>query len=383
MKIVCVSTSQVPSDRANSIQVMKVCQALAQLGHDVRLLVPDDGQVSTKKRGWASLAYHYGLTTPFSIEWLALSRLWNRRGFNWDAVRRSKTLGAGLIYTRSTPAAVMGLMHGMPVALEIHHLPSGRVGPLWYRLFLALPGRKRLLPLTHALLELLNSRYPSRLRAAQVLVAPSGVDLERFVGLPEPEKARRQLDLASGATVACTGHMYAGRGTSMFLQLAARMPQVNFLWVGGRSKDIQAWRSRASADGIKNLTFTGFIPNQRVPLYQAAADVLLLPYQKSVAISSGGDTANVFSSLKMFEYMAAGRAILASDLPVVREILHESMAVFCPPDDLAVWIEALRGLLADKRRRRTLGENAQREVMNYTWLERSRRCLDYFLDMRT
>ena len=83
---------------------------------------------------------------------------------------------------------------------------------------------------------------------------------------------------------------------------------------------------RLEQGGIKNVHLTGFVPNEELPLYQAACDILLMPYEEAIAGSSGGDTARFASPMKAFEYMAAGRPILSSDLPVFREVLDEAFA---------------------------------------------------------
>jgi glycosyltransferase involved in cell wall biosynthesis len=160
--------------------------------------------------------------------------------------------------------------------------------------------------------------------------------------------------------------------------LAKRFPDASFVWVGGRPEDTRVWEPRALSIGLSNVTFTGFVPNERIPLYQAAADVLLMPYGKTVATSSGGNTAEICSPMKMFEYMAAGRAILTSDLPVLHEVLDDSMAVFCPPDDAARWGTALGGLLADGKRQQALGQRARAAVAKYDWRERAQRVLEGF-----
>ena len=388
MKIVFVSASQVPSDTANSIQVMKVCQAFAQLGHETILLVPANPQPAIRNpsislRTSPQLAAHYGLTTPFEIQpirccaWLPVK---DRRTFPWTAVRRARRLKADLLYTWPVQSAALGLLAGLPVMLEMHDFPAGRFGQLWYRLFLRLPGKKRLLPITHALRRELERRYRSALPDEQVVIAPDGVDLERYEHLPDPQPARRQLGLPLSPTVVCTGHLYAGRGAGIFLTLAASFPKVNFLWVGGRPQEVDEWRGRAAACGLRNVTFSGFVPNARIPLYQAAADILLMPYERTVSTSSGGDTADICSPMKMFEYMAAGRAILSSDLPVLREVLNENNAVFCPPDDAGAWESSLGKLLADSKRRQALGQRARADVKEYSWLARARRILEDFND---
>jgi glycosyltransferase involved in cell wall biosynthesis len=367
MKIICVSASQIPSDTANSIQVMKVCQAFTQIGHDVTLVVPGERQSTVSN---PQLQNHYGLHKFFDIEWLPIH---NRHLFPWKAVRRARRLGADLLYTWPVQSAALGLLAGIPTMLELHDFPSGSFGPLWLRLFLAFPGRKRLLPITDALRRALD------LPLEQTVIAPDGVDLERYASLPDPESARRELGLPAAPTVLCTGHLYEGRGAGLFLVLAEKFPQASFVWVGGRPADVETWKQRAA--GLANVTFTGFVPNERIPLYQSAADVLLMPYQRTVATSSGGNTAEFCSPMKMFEYMAAGRAILSSDLPVLREVLDETAAVFCPPDDAGAWESALGELLNDSKRRQVLGRRARAAVEQYSWMARAQRVLEGFYEI--
>ena len=129
-------------------------------------------------------------------------------------------------------------------------------------------------------------------------------------------------------------------------------------------------------DGASNVTMTGFVENSRLPLYQAAADVLLMPYSRSISASSGQDIAEVINPMKMFDYMAAGRAILSADLPVIREVLNEVNAVFCGPSNVDAWEKSLRALMTDKPRRLALGAQARSDVAGYTWLAREKRALD-------
>ncbi len=368
MKIVCVSASQVPSDTASSIQVMKVCQSLCQLGHNVTLLVP--GQEAET----VDLLAHYGLHERFEVEWLPGR---NRRLFPWKAAWHAKQLAPDLVYAWPIQVAVLSLVSGIPSLLEMHDFPEGRFGPLWFRLFLTLPGKKRLLPITHALQQALEKKY-GIMTNKQVVISPDGVDLERYVSLPDPRSARRQLSLPDAPLVLCTGHLYAGRGADLFLALAAKFPRASFLWVGGRPADVDYWKTEASQQALANVTFTGFVTNDRIPLYQAAADLLLMPYERTISGSSGGNTVDICSPMKMFEYLAAGRAIVTSDLPVLREVLDESTAVFCAPEELRAWESALGVLLADEKLRETLGQRARVIAQRYAWKERSNRALAGF-----
>ena len=381
MKIVAISGSQVPSNVANSLQTMKAVHALAQLGHAVTLIVPvaDAQRVEEINPGadqWPDLAHFYGLQKEFEVEYLPSP---SRRLFFLSAVRRAKSLKPDLLYAWPLPSAVLGLMNNLPVVLEMHDLPSGRVGPLWFRYFRRAKGRKRLAVITRALREALTDRYGDITRNTDVVLTPNGVELERFEKLPEPAQARRILNLPEAPTVVCTGHLYTGRGVELFTQLAeAFCPQgVRFLWAGGRQADIEMWQSRTK--GITNLTFCGFIPNAQLPMYQAAADVLLMPYSRQIGISSGaGNSAQISSPMKMFEYLATGRAILASDLPVFQEVLNLQNAVFCAPENLSAWQWALQDLLDNPDKRTELAYQARRDAQPYSWIERARRILDEF-----
>jgi glycosyltransferase involved in cell wall biosynthesis len=139
---------------------------------------------------------------------------------------------------------------------------------------------------------------------------------------------------------------------------------------------VDYWRRKVAHAHALNVSIIGFVENSRVPLYQAAAEILLMPYGSRVEASSGQDIAEVINPMKMFEYMATGRAIVTADLPVIREILDESMAVFCPVDDMAAWKAAILDLSGDSQRRQTLGMNARQAAKKYTWTARATRAVD-------
>jgi glycosyltransferase involved in cell wall biosynthesis len=105
----------------------------------------------------------------------------------------------------------------------------------------------------------------------------------------------------------------------------------------------------------------------------------LMPYGRSIMGSSGSaDSAAVASPMKMFEYMAAARAIVTSDLPVIHEVLNRQNAVFCDPDGIDDWSSAIQSLLNDAQRRKELGQQAGRDVQGYTWVARAQRILNRF-----
>ena len=396
MNIVCISASQVPSDAANSIQVMKACQSLAQLGHRLRLLVPEPaGKKRPAHPTNQQLAAFYGLQTSFPVEWLPTERYMKKYDFCMSAARQARAYSADLVYVWPLQAAVFAARHQVPVMLEMHGPPEGKLGPLLFSLLLWLPTKKRILPITGALANILGEfsldwRNALKQRPAPGLstltikpnlsftLSPNGVDLERFHGLPEPAQARTELGLPDGFTAGYTGHLYPGRGMGLLVELARRFPRINFLWVGGKPEDVSGWKVKLQAENLSNVTLTGFVDNSRLPLYQAAADLLLMPYERSIAGSSGGDFASYASPMKMFEYMACKRAILSSDLPVIREVLNQNNALLLPPEDPDAWAAALQSCLDNPEKAQLLAGQAWQDVQQYTWLARARRALEGF-----
>ena len=166
-------------------------------------------------------------------------------------------------------------------------------------------GKKRLLLITEALRKALEKQYQVDLHRPDVQIAPNGTEMERYADLPEARAARSQLSLPDKLTVVYTGHLYPGRGMGLLVALAEALPEVNFLWVGGRPDDVEYWRSRLAERKANNVILTGFIENSKLPLYQAAGDVLLMPYEQEIAGSSGGNSAAICSPMKMFDYLAA------------------------------------------------------------------------------
>ncbi len=371
MKIAAITNSRIPSLTANSIQAMKVCDALTQLGHELTLIAPRE----TEPARWEELARHYGLRHEFRVQWRASIPLLHRLDLVWQAQMDARRLHPDLIYTWLPQSAAFAAWRSYPVVLEMHADVAGRFGAWWLKRFWAGRGRKRMLVTTQALREALQRSTGITFPDSDVLVAPNGADLERYAGLPSPAEARRALGLPDRLTAGFTGHFYKGRGMDLLYQLARALPDVQFLWVGGTAEAVSEWRQILASSATANVTLTGFVENSRLSRYQAAADVLLMPYGKSISASSGQDIAEVINPMKMFEYMAAQRAILTADLPSIREVLDERTAVFCPPGELEAWKTTLSALLQDAGRRAALAARARQAVEKHTWLARAEQAL--------
>lgn len=372
MNIALIAGSKIPSRTANSIQTMKMAQAMMALGHAVHVYVPG----RTPNESWDEIAVHYGLQNKIDIHWLSVIPRLRGYDFGVRAVHLALRRRADVLYTRLPQAAAYASWRGFPTIFETHDMPGGRIGPFLLQAFLRARNAYRLVVITHALADDVKTKYSPPSKPGFTVIAPDGVDLERYKDLPAPRRARQLLGLQQRFTVGYTGHLYLGRGIGLILRVASRLHEFGFLVIGGEPEDVSRLKVQVDEAGLKNVTVFGFLSNKDLPLYQAACDGLLMPYQAHVAASSGGDISRYLSPMKMFEYLACGRAILASDLPVLQEVLiHEKNALILPSKDEIAWEKALRKLSSDPDFRARLGIEARDSAHKFSWTARAEKIL--------
>jgi glycosyltransferase involved in cell wall biosynthesis len=214
----------------------------------------------------------------------------------------------------------------------------------------------------------------------RLLVAPDAVDPARFSALPARQAARAALGLPPhGPIVTYTGHLYPWKGAHTLARAARHLPPDALVCiVGGTPADGAAFRAFLERKGLSGVHLAGYVPPAEVPRWLAAADVLVLPNSGTEAIS-----ARYTSPLKLFEYMAAGRPIVASDLPSLREVLADGQnAVLVPPDDAPALAGAIRSLLADPARAARLAAQGRADVAGRTWDARARAIAGFVAGLR-
>ena len=370
MKIAYLSSAAVPSNSAHSLQVMKMCQAMQQEGHTVTLVLPPAGG-KTAAADWERL---YGVTIRFEVRRVNLPPVFGRRGLAFALAGEAARLSPDMVYTRGVDIAWAAAARGLRTVVEIHALPAGWFGP-WYLRMLARNPAVRMIAISRPLKDFLRGRFAG-LAGHSILIAPDAVDLERYKRLPSPEKARARLGLPQkGFTAGYFGSLVAGRGVEQIIELAGRLPKVSFIVLGGEEAAVDRWKRQAP--NRENLRWMGHIPNAELPLYQAACDALLMPYQKAVTVQNRGNTAEIMSPMKLYEYMAAGRLILTSDLPALRVILNETNSVLLPCDAIDLWMAALGKAQCAKVWAGVLASRARKDVQPFTWRNRVRTIMKF------
>jgi glycosyltransferase involved in cell wall biosynthesis len=383
LHICYITKSKIPSAEANSIQVMKMCAALAGHGAQTELIIPfrpREWWRTTRRQidpwDWYAVPRTFRLTR---ILYPYPGRALNRRseGFAYGLAAAWHVLARrpDLAYTRDPWVARWLAQWGQPLVFEAHHPAQEMAHPAFPR-FLAQARKESSLRGIVAISQGAADAYVAAgVPASKVHVLHDGVDLERFDSAPAKGAARRQLGLPNERKIAAhVGHLYRGRGAELILQCAAQLPNVLFLFVGGLPADIARCQEVADDLGLGNVRFVGLVPNAQVPSYLAAADVLVMPY------TSATPTVQSMSPLKMFEYMAASRPIVASDFATVREVLtHEVNALLVEPDDADALLAGLQRILSDRAMAERIAAQARSDVERHTWPKRAASILERFV----
>jgi glycosyltransferase involved in cell wall biosynthesis len=192
--------------------------------------------------------------------------------------------------------------------------------------------------------------------------APVGADLVAFRPDVSGREIREKMGL-TGPVVLYLGQLHSAQYAHLFLeaarQVAARVPQATFLIVGegARRRELEDLNARLEPAPV---VFTGYVEHKDIPGHVAAADVCVAPFEDN-------EITRCKSPLKIVEYMAAGKPVVASDVGEVRWML-DAAGVIVPPGDIEALAKGIVALLQDAPRRARLGALARRraeEIFNW------------------
>lgn len=214
----------------------------------------------------------------------------------------------------------------------------------------------------------------------RILHQPNAVDASAFeinLGTLAARKSihfdGRPHDFAGETVILYTGHLFDWKGADVLFDVHRFLTgNETVYFVGGTRSDVEKFKARSKREGAKNIVMVGERPHGEIPAWLRAADVCVLPH------SGKFDIARFEASpVKLFEYMASGRPIVAADLPSIREIVDESMVWFFEPDSPKALVETIRKALLDREESERKAAKARMEAKRYTWTMRSKHIVDF------
>lgn len=371
MKILYPFPEPLPLQKARAVQVIKTVASLAARGVEVHLAyVPVAGHPDPFQS--------YGMSCPAGVTLLPLSRglpiPLHRLRVHSNAfffrrlcriIRREaesqSPYDAAFVRHLKLAHALLGLGRRPPLVFEAHEIfaeaaPSSKQRKIASLEEVVLRDAEGVVAISQGLAGLLREYYQLN---RSIPVVPSATDWPENL----PAKAWRD----AGRHITYAGNLYGWKGVQDLVDAAAELPGCEIAILGGEPRQIDDLRNASSSSGAK-LVFRGHLPHQDVTRALADTCIAVLP-------NRAGSVSAFTSPLKLFEYMAAGCAIVASDLPVFREILDADDAAWFEPGNPADLAAAIRRLAESPGLAQSLGERLRTKAANFTWDGRAKRLL--------
>lgn len=350
-QIIYLARGRPQRPRANLIQTLHTVEALGVAGAKVRLYVPP------VPRGFdmADFLAGMGIRHPIDIHptWMLHSR-W--KGWPLALLQRQALRRADAVYTRVPDFSLLLARAGIAHFLEVHDTASlsaeGLIAPL-----LAAQAKGLLRGLTVITAAGRDALVDAGFDPSRIAVLPSGVDLEAFSQVPPPT-----ADDFTNPRLMYVGRISADRGLPLFERIAsAGFPLV---LIGPRDGAVEC--------SAANLTLEPAIPHAAVPSALARGAIALMPYQADLRHAA------TISPIKLFEAMAAGRLVIASDLPPIREVVrHGENGLLVPADDPVAWVEAVRRAQGAPGHAVAMAMKGRETAAEYGWGKRAGKLLDF------
>jgi glycosyltransferase involved in cell wall biosynthesis len=391
MKLAVVSSGHIPSQWAHSINTLKGANAFHQLGHDVEVLTVDGYFENKNKQNIKDIHKYYNVNESIKIVYFKDNLLFyfaslkpfnyiigllkkitkNRIRYVSDPEKRiseyCKENSVDICYCRAYRATYHNIINGVPTIME-SHTPN-----------IKHPDLQRVIKLSHSkyfkglvtISEILKQNFINAgVPEDKILVLEDGVDIESFQNLPTKEEIRGTFELPQGKKIVVyCGSLFPDKGIEHILLVAKNIPDALFLLVGGREQKIKMWEEYVNSHRIKNVRFTGFVGNSKVPLYLTAADALIMPYKTDQEIKIMD--INTTSPLKLFEYMATKKPIISTNIPAIsRTITNGVDGLLAEPNNIQELTHFVEMVLNDNELSKRLSENAYRKVQEYDWKTR-------------
>jgi glycosyltransferase involved in cell wall biosynthesis len=214
----------------------------------------------------------------------------------------------------------------------------------------------------------------------KIAVLPNAADVHISVSKERIRNIRSHLGLEDNPTVVFVGNFYRWHDTAIiveaFKEVVHNVPDARLVFIGdGEMRP--ATETRVSQLGIADyVRFTGRVKHRQIADYISACDVAVAAFPP-MEIPFWG------SPMKIFEYMAAGKAIVASRVSQISEIIRDGYnGVLVEPGQVKDLAKAIVMLLCDPVKREWLGQNARREaVERYSWEHYIRQLEQIYLEV--
>ena len=366
-KLIYITNTRIPSEKANSYQSMQMCNSFAKIYDKVEMWVPDATNTKEMEPYKNNPYDFYGIDKTFDIKMLfSIDYQWihNWNLFVWSNVA-ALTFALSVLFRLSKENSNVSIFTRDWYVLKILLLGK-KLGLIKNKIFYEAHKYSERLVDNYKQCDglIVINNYLKELHYKKgikhILESHDGVNLDEYESIKDYKYLKKDK-----FTLVYTGNLFAWKGVHTLVDsLAYINTKVELIIVGGSNEVLNDFKEYVREKGFDNVIMTGHIPKKDTIMYVQKADILFLP-------NSAKDKMSFYTSpIKLFEYMAAKRPIIASNLPSICEILEDKKNAILfesdNPKDLADKINlALENDCTD------IVNQAYKDVQKYTWDKRA------------
>ena len=349
-KINYIAEINLKSKSAYKHQVLKMCDEFSKKGFKINLFIINSNNISFKK-----LKKNHILKNHFTI--IQVFKNINNLNFLLRFIFALKIFfilkdKREILYSRSVLSSFIFSILGLKNFLEIHQPLSGFTKLIFY-LF-----RKKILYKTKVIFINKNLNKHFSVKNKNFLISDDGVDLKDFI-LKDKIKFRNSC--------VYTGSLFEGKGIELIKEIAKKTKDFDFYVYGDLSTTSQKMINECSK--IKNIKLFGHVEYNKIPKILRSHKIILMPYSKAVyGNHKSANLSNYMSPLKLFDYLAAGRIIIASKNNSYSHILkNDKNSILCNSSNVDEWIKAIKKVSSNKYNWKKIQNNSIKTSKFFSW----------------
>ncbi|WP_456324791.1 glycosyltransferase family 4 protein [Desulfonauticus submarinus] len=370
--------THIPSYSANSIQVVNMIISLSKQVEKVFLYIP----FKPKRLLLSSLKtifFRYGVKYPKNLKISFLKKdknfLFEESAINY--INKKLQNSTDLFFTRNIFIAYFLTQKNKRVIYESHEFSKDKQFKNFKSFIESINKHKysKIIAISNSI----SQKYQKNgLMQQKIKVFPDGINEDFFKKKNKKTKEKylsklfKNKGIYNQKIVLYTGSLKKEKGVYFLLKIAQKLPHINFIIVGGRPKEIEEIKN--DINSYKNIYIHPYIKYKNIPVLLQEADILVMPYLKK------GSLIDSMSPLKMFEYLASGKPILASKLPVIEEILQDNYNSFLfEPENIDSFIKSLKKIFSlSIEDLKYISNNALQTAKQHTWDKRVKNILNWY-----
>lgn len=354
-----IADFSLPNKSAYSLHVLKICDAFNEINSNkINLLIPhiNKNYSNTKIKNDFLLK-----TKPYINFFFEKKKKFNffyRVLFSFKILFFLKNKQPDIIISRSIIPSLVLALFNIRNTLEIHSELSGFTR--FFFLIIKINFIKKNLKFIF-INDYLRKRF--NIDKEKSIILYDAVDYRDFK--PSNKKTYDNCVFYSGS-------FSKGKALEIIIKVAHKLPNINFHLFGNQDTIYNNEIKK-----LKNVIFKGYISYSKLTVVINKYKILLMPYKKNVGVLIKDiNVAKYFSPLKMYDYLASGKIIIASDLPVYRDILKNNINAIILKDDVKIWSKMISKVLKSNNYD-NLGKNARKISKNYSWRNRITKIINF------